>query len=101
MEQDWNFPNQGNVRGDLCSENGINALGSWCYRSNHPHAMESVVAIQGTNVVVQIVSSILDKLTRVARNVRLMRQYSVAYKSLYFFVRAAESNLVKSIDQET
>ena len=65
MEQDWNYPNQENVRGDLCSEDGINALGSWCYSGNHPHAMESVVAIHGTNVVVQIVSSILDKLTRV------------------------------------
>ena len=63
--------------------------------------MESVVAIQGTNVVVHIVSSILDKLIRVSRNVSFMRHYSVAYKYLYFFVRAAESNLVKSIDQET
>ena len=60
------------MRGDLCFEDWIGGLGSWCYGSNHPHAMEGVVAIQGANVVVHIVSGVLDELTREARNVSVM-----------------------------
>ena len=73
VEQDWNSPHPGHVTwGDLGSEDWIAGLGSWCYGSNHPHAMERVVAIQGSNVVVNIVCSILDKPTREARNVSSM-----------------------------
>ena len=54
--------------GELCSKGGIDGLGSWCYGSNYPHAMESVVAIQGANVVVHIVSGVLDELTGEPRN---------------------------------
>ena len=31
------------MRGDLCSEAGMDGLGSWCYGSNHPHAMKGVI----------------------------------------------------------
>ena len=40
VEQDWNSPHPGHVTwGDLGSEDWIAGLGSWCYGSNHPHAI--------------------------------------------------------------
>ena len=62
--------------------------------------MEGVVAIHGANFVVHIVSGILDKLTGEARNVSSKRHHSIANKSLHLLVGAAESKLVKRIDQE-
>ncbi|KAG1683099.1 Cyclic nucleotide-gated cation channel alpha-3 [Nymphon striatum] len=66
---DRNSFHRGDITGgDLHPEDRSAGLGGWGYGSNPSHAMEDIVTIQGTHVVVYIVCSILDKLRTEVRS---------------------------------
>lgn len=59
--QDWNSSYHCSVCGcDFHSKNWVAFLGSRGYGSYHPHTMESIITIEGSDVVVNVICRVLD-----------------------------------------
>ena len=63
--------------------------------SYHPHTMECIITIEGSDVVVNVVCNVLDRLGCEARYICSLRYYSISFDFVYFLVGAAKTMLMK------
>ena len=97
----WNSSHHCYVCGcDFHSKNWATLLGSRGYGSYHSHTVESVITIEGSDVMVSVVCNVLDKLRCEARYICSLRYYSTSFEFVYFLVGAAETMLMKRVTDE-
>ena len=98
---DWNSSHRRYVSGcDFHSKNWVAFLSSGSYGSYHPHTMECIITIEGSDVVVNVVCNVLDRLGCEARYICSLRYYSISFEFVYFLVGAAKTMLMKRVNEE-
>ena len=81
--------------------NKLAVLCSWCYRSYDPHAMECVIAVQGSYVLVDVICDILDKLRSMVGYISSLFNSGILSKPLHFVIGTTEPVTVKGVNEET
>ena len=80
--------------------NKLAVLCSCCNGGYDPHAMECVIAVQGSYVVINIFCDILDKLESMVGYISSLINSGIVSKPLHFLIQTTEPVAEKGVDEE-